>query len=169
MERVIFKGGAVMSVRLFPRTAMLVLSVALWACGGQQDEPAAGSSETVAEETATSEAPSVTIAGRTLTTTVTTEEATAEPLAAGTWDLALAEDGTFEVTDANAEGHVQGSYRIEGDRIVFTDASGPGMCEDDPEGEYRWTMAGDEVSMTAVDDTCPGRLTVLTAHPLTMR
>lgn len=147
---------------------MLVLSVALWACGGQQDEPATGSSETVTEETAT-EAPAATIAGRTLTTTVTAEEATAEPLAVGTWDLALAEDGSFEVTDASAEQHVQGTYRIEGDRIVFTDASGPGMCEEDPQGEYRWTMAGDEVSMTVVDDTCPGRLTVLTAHSLTVR
>ena len=147
---------------------MLVLSVALWACGGQQDEPATGSSETVTEETAT-EAPAATIAGRTLTTTVTAEEGTAEPLAVGTWDLALAEDGSFEVTDASAEQHVQGTYRIEGDRIVFTDASGPGMCEEDPQGEYRWTMAGDEVSMTVVDDTCPGRLTVLTAHSLTVR
>ena len=147
---------------------MLVLSVALWACGGQQDEPATGSSETVTEETAT-EAPAATIAGRTLTTTVTAEEATAEPLAVGTWDLALSEDGSFEVTDASAEQHVQGTYRIEGDRIVFTDASGPGMCEEDPQGEYRWTMAGDEVSMTVVDDTCPGRLTVLTAHSLTVR
>ena len=79
---------------------MLVLSVALWACGGQQDEPATGSSETVTEETAT-EAPAATIAGRTLTTTVTAEEGTAEPLAVGTWDLALAEDGSFEVTDAS--------------------------------------------------------------------
>lgn len=158
-----------MTTRWRSRLTGVALSLSAWACGGQQDEPAAGSSETVAEETEASEAPSATIAGRTLTTTVTAEEAAAEPLAAGTWDLALSEDGTFEVTDANAEGHVQGSYRIEGDRIIFTDASGPGMCEDDPEGEYRWSMAGDEVSMTAVDDTCPGRLTVLTAHPLTSR
>ena len=158
-----------MSIRWCLKATAIALSLALWACGGQQDEPASGSSETVAEETATSEAPSATIAGRTLTTTVTAEEAAAEPMAAGTWDLALAEDGGFEVTDANAEEHVRGTYRIEGDRIVFTDDSGPGMCEEDPEGEYRWTMAGDEISMTPLDDTCPGRLTVLTAHSLTVR
>jgi hypothetical protein len=158
-----------MSVRLSSKAAVIVLSVSVWACGGQQDEPDAGSSEITAEDPATSEAPGVTIAGRTLTTTVTAEEATAEPLAVGTWDLALAEDGAFEVTDASAEQHVQGTYRIEGDRIVFTDAGGPGMCDEDPEGEYRWAVAGAEVSMTPVDDTCPGRLTVLTAHPLTLR
>jgi hypothetical protein len=157
-----------MSIRWCLKATAIALSLMVWACGGQQDEPASGS-ETVAEETATSEAPSATIAGRTLTTTVTAEEAAAEPMAAGTWDLALAEDGGFEVTDANAEEHVRGTYRIEGDRIVFTDDSGPGMCEEDPEGEYRWTMAGDEISMTPLDDTCPGRLTVLTAHSLTVR
>lgn len=157
-----------MSVRLLSTTALAALFVSAWACGGQQDEPAAGSSETVTEEPAAEE-PEATIAGETLTTTVTAEEASAEPLAVGTWDLTLAEDGRFEVADASGETHVQGTYRIEGDRIVFTDASGPGMCEGDPEGEYRWTMAGDEVSITIVDDTCPGRLTVLTAHPLTVR
>lgn len=158
-----------MSVRLLSTATVVALFAYVWACGGRQDEPAAESSGTVAEEPATSEAPAATIAGRTLTTTVTAEEATVEPLAAGTWDLTLAEDGSFEVTDASDETHVQGTYRIEGDRIVFTDASGPGMCEEDPEGEYRWSMARDEVSMTAIDDTCPGRLTVLTAHPLTSR
>jgi hypothetical protein len=158
-----------MSVRLLSRATLVALFAYAWACGGQQDEPAAGTSETVAEEPATSEAPGATIAGRTLTTTVTAEDATAEPLAVGTWDLSLREDGSFEVTDASAETHVQGTYRIEGDRIVFTDVGGPGMCEEDPEGEYRWSMEGDEVSMTAIDDTCPGRLTVLMAHPLTSR
>ncbi|HKY59649.1 MAG TPA: hypothetical protein VJP59_01440 [Gemmatimonadota bacterium] len=157
-----------MSIRRYSKAAVLALSLAAWACGGQQDEPAAGTADTVAEETVPSEAPSATIVGRTLTTTVTAEEATADPGAAGTWELTLAEDGTFEVRDESAEPQVQGTYRIEGDRIVFTDASGPAMC-DDPQGEYRWTMAGDQVSMTVVDDTCPGRLTVLTAHPLTLR
>jgi hypothetical protein len=157
-----------MSIQWFTKATVIALSLAVWACGGQQEEPATGGSETVAEETATTEGPSATIAGRTLTTTVTAEEATAEPLAAGTWDLRLAEDGSFEVMDANAEQHVQGTYRVEGDRIMFMDAGGPGMCED-PDGEYRWTMDGDEVAMTVVDDTCPGRLTVLTAHPLTVR
>jgi hypothetical protein len=156
-----------MSIRWCLKAMVLALSLAGWACGGRQDEPAPASSETMAEGT-TREAPP-TIAGRTLTTTVTAEEATAEPRAAGTWDLALAEDASFEVTDANAEQHVQGSYRIEGDRILFTDTGGPGMCEEDPEGEYRWTMAENEVSLSVVDDTCPGRLTVLTAHPLTVR
>lgn len=158
-----------MSVRLFSTATLVALLAFAWACGGQQDEPVAGSSETVAEEPSTSETPPATIAGRTLTTTVSAEEATAEPGAAGTWNLTLAEDGSFEVTDATDQTHVQGTYRIEGDRVVFTDASGAGMCEEDLEGEYRWSMAGDEVSMTAIDDTCPGRLTVLTAHPLTSR
>lgn len=158
-----------MSLRLLSTAILVGLLAYVGACGEQQDEPVAGSSETVTEEPATSEAPPVTIAGRTLTTTVTAEEATAEPGAAGTWNLTLAEDGSFEVTDATDQTHVQGAFRIEGDRIVFTDASGPGMCEEDLEGEYRWSMAGDEVSMTAIDDTCPGRLTVLTAHPLTSR
>ena len=158
-----------MLTRWRSKTAIVALSLSAWACGGQQDEPAAGSSETEAEGTEASEAPSATIAGSTLTTTVTAEEATLEPMAAGTWNLALSEDGTFEVTDANAEEHVQGTYMVEGDRIVFTDASGPGMCDEDPEGEYRWTMVADQVSMTVVDDTCPGRLTVLTTHPLTSR
>lgn len=154
-------------------TLFVFLSLLLGACQEGTETTAEGGSEATPEaatEDAALEAlpEEATIVGSTLTTTLTAEEAAETPEAAGTWDLHLGEDGRFTVRQGQ-EIAVEGRYTIEGDRITFADESGPAMCADDPEGIYQWTVSGDDVTMTAVDDTCPGRLAVLMTHPQTKK
>ncbi len=150
-----------MERRVLP-VLLVLLSLTAWtACGGGEG----GSEEMSAEDTtAMTEAPP-TIAGSTLTTTVTPEEAMPDSGAHGNWEIMLADDGTFAVRhDGTAD--VEGTYMIDGDRVTFTDTSGEFMC-DPVTGVYRWSISGDQVTMSVVDDACDGRITVLTAHSLT--
>lgn len=148
--------------RRVPLTALLLLSsTTFWAC---EREPAPATEEQEAAAEATGGAAS--IAGSILTTIISPQEAGSDTMAVGTWDLELREDGTFQVSQ-NANVAVQGRYTIEGDRITFNDEGGPAMCAEQPTGTYQWSVSGDQVTMMSVGDTCSGRLTVLTSHPLT--
>lgn len=150
--------------------AQLLLPVLLWTCGGAETESESAIEEAVpgAEpEAASGPAAEATIAGSTLTTTISVEEAGEDPETVGTWELVLADDGSYTVRQ-NETVAVEGTYGIEADRITLTDTGGPHMCEEYPEGTYRWSIAGDEVVMTVVDDECAPRVLVLTTHPQRM-
>lgn len=58
-----------------------------------------------------------------------------------------------------------GTYTATADRLTLTDKSGPMACPADQTGTYRWTYAGDALTLTKIDDACEGRAGDLTAHP----
>ncbi|MGH7541385.1 MAG: hypothetical protein ACRELC_10340 [Gemmatimonadota bacterium] len=130
--------------------APFLTALLAWSCGG----PGSGGAESAGLE------------GSAFTITVSAEQATADPGAAGTWEIRFAEDGTYTVR-GDGEVAAAGRYAVTGDRVTFTDESGPLMCVDDPEATYTFSLSGDEATFTSVDDTCPGRTTVLGAGPLT--
>ena len=108
------------------------------------------------------------------TTTLTEADIPAEfppefiPVLVGDWEIEFSESGSYIVSK---DGYpvVVGRYNSNPARIVMTDLQGPLSCTDEPgiaTATYRWTFAGDELILTAVNDRCAGRNLALTAHPL---
>lgn len=61
---------------------------------------------------------------------------------------------------------VEAAYAVTGDRLTFTDKSGPMACaKNQATGTYRWKFADDTLTLTKIDDACDGRAGDLTAHP----
>jgi hypothetical protein len=89
-------------------------------------------------------------------------------LLVGDWETEFTESGSYIVSK---DGYpvVVGRYNSNPGRIVMTDLQGALSCTDAPgiaTATYRWTLAGNELILTAVNDRCAGRNLVLTAHPL---
>lgn len=143
-----------MGRRFFLPLLLALFFGGLWSCGQR---------EAAVEEAAE---PESTIAGSTLTTTVSREAAGADTMSTGSFEIALADDSTFQVRQDGSV-VVEGRYTIDGDRITFTDEIGDQLCEP-PSGTYRWSLEGDQVTMSPVEDACSPRMTVL-ARPLTRR
>jgi len=108
------------------------------------------------------------------TTTLVAEDIPAEfppefiPVLVGDWEVEFSESGSYIVSKDGYPG-VVGRYNSNPARIVMTDLQGPLSCTDEPgiaTATYRWTLAGDELILTTVNDRCAGRNFVLTAHPL---
>jgi len=108
------------------------------------------------------------------TTTVTAADIPAEfppeyiPILVGDWEIEFTEAGSFIVAKDGFPVAV-GRYNSTSARIVMTDLEGALACTDAPgiaTAIYRWTLAGDELVLTTVNDRCAGRNLVLTAHPL---
>jgi len=90
------------------------------------------------------------------------------PLLVGVWETEFTESGSYIVSKDGYPG-VVGRYNSNPARIIMTDLQGAFACTDEPgiaTATYRWTLAGDELILTAVKDRCAGRNLVLTAHPL---
>ena len=90
------------------------------------------------------------------------------PVLVGDWEIEFSESGSYIVSK---DGYpvVVGRYNSNPARIVMTDLQGPLSCTDEPgiaTATYRWTLAGDELLLTTVNDRCAGRNLALTAHPL---
>lgn len=158
---------------------LLVLLVSLpWACEGEPEEVDTGprtadtamrAVDTAPPETAAagSEAPAGSFPPGSFATTVSVQEADGDTLVAGSWELVLAEDGSYRVL-RQGELVVFGSYTLRGERITFVDEGGPGAC-DEPVATYRWSMPEDELGLSVIEDDCQGRTLVFTAHPLRRR
>ena len=89
-------------------------------------------------------------------------------LLVGVWETEFTESGSYIVSKDGYPALV-GRYNSNPGRIVMTDLQGPLSCTDAPgiaTATYRWTLAGDELVLTTVNDRCVGRNLVLTAHPL---
>ena len=108
------------------------------------------------------------------TTTLTEADIPAEfppefiPLLVGVWETEFTDSGSYIVSKDGYPALV-GRYNSNPGRIVMTDLQGPLSCTDEPgiaTATYRWTLAGDELILTTVNDRCAGRNLVLTAHPL---
>ncbi len=85
----------------------------------------------------------------------------------GAWTLALHEGGHSVVTH-NGREVVQAPYAVSGNQFTLTaEDTGPYACKS--AASYTWQMTGNQLALTRVQDTCDGRVVVLTTRPLTRR
>jgi hypothetical protein len=84
----------------------------------------------------------------------------------GTWKLAFLAGGSEHIS-LNGRLVVVGKVSHAGaGRLRFHDVSGPYACGASVgDGIYRYALAGQRLTLTAVSDRCAGRKTVLTAKP----
>ena len=65
---------------------------------------------------------------------------------------------------------VEGTYTIDGAKLVLTDVSGPYACPAASKtGTYTWRFDGKALVLTKVDDACDDRSGDLNGHPWTKR
>jgi len=86
----------------------------------------------------------------------------------GTWELALGNDNRYQVSkDGNLM--LEGHYASTKDQIALTDEGGPAACLEPGQetGTYKWSVNGQTLTLTPMDDKCGGRSLVLTTHSLT--
>ncbi len=86
----------------------------------------------------------------------------------GRWRLGIAADGTYEAERMDVGSVVvSGTWSTDGDQITFTDEDGILSCSnaaaapiidsDLTSGTYTWIRSGKTLTLTRVDDACPGR------------
>ena len=91
----------------------------------------------------------------------------------GRWRLGIEADGTYQAERLDVGATVvTGSWTVDGDQITFTDEDGLLSCSngaaapiiDDniDTGTYSWVRSGKTLTLTRVDDACPGRVILLT-------
>lgn len=81
----------------------------------------------------------------------------------GTWRITLGAPttGYFRITRNNSIA-VEGTIKIRGNRITFSDFFGPFRCKGTQyRGTYRWTLNGKALTLRVVSDACTGRRAVL--------
>ena len=87
----------------------------------------------------------------------------------GYWEIEFTDSGSFIVNKDGSPVAV-GRYNSNPGRVIMSDQDGLLACTDAPgigTGIYRWTLSGNDLLLTTVNDRCVGRNLVLTAHPLT--
>jgi hypothetical protein len=89
-------------------------------------------------------------------------------ISSGYYRVTLKEDGSYTIDWAPAEPQdgligVNGTYTVDGDQIVFTDVQGFAVCtpEEGVTGTYQWSLSGEGLTLTPVEDTCEVRVFVL--------
>jgi hypothetical protein len=95
----------------------------------------------------------------------------------GRWRLGINADGTYEAERSDVGVVVTGAWEAEGDQITFTDEDGLLSCanaaaapiinDDLDSGTYTWERDGKTLTLTRVDDACPGRVILLTTFAFT--
>jgi hypothetical protein len=95
----------------------------------------------------------------------------------GRWRLGINADGTYEAERSDVGVVVSGVWEAEGDQITFTDEDGLLSCanaaaapiinDDLDSGTYTWERSGKTLTLTRVDDACPGRVILLTTFAFT--
>ena len=86
----------------------------------------------------------------------------------GYWEVEFTESGSF-ITAKDGAPVVIGRYNSNPSRLIMRDLEGPLACTDAPgiaTGIYRWSLSGDELLLTTVEDRCFGRSFALTVHPV---
>ena len=81
----------------------------------------------------------------------------------GDWELTLAEGNGYRLTK-DGQFDEEGDYTLTQDQIVFaTTKSKEPPCPGT--GTYQWAFDGKALTLTTVEDDCPGRPTIFTMHP----
>jgi hypothetical protein len=102
--------------------------------------------------------------------------ASSRPAAAADFPVGAYTIGEFTITFADAgqyrvskgeEVVVEGEYKVNGDQLLLTDKGGSMACSaaGQQTGTYRWKYEGDALTLTKVEDACPGRSAAITAAP----
>lgn len=94
------------------------------------------------------------------------------PALIGQWILTLNDDGSYEVARQDVGVVASGAYEISGRTLTFADWSGivcggGGVDADDEESgaSYAWESAGDNLTLTPIQETCGERRILLTTRP----
>lgn len=85
----------------------------------------------------------------------------------GRWTLSLNDDGTFTLARADAGIVAVGNYSAAPASLQFTRWDGIVGCqiaEGDPAARYAWTVDGQRIAFTSVNDTCSDRVVLLTSR-----
>ncbi len=96
----------------------------------------------------------------------------------GRWRVGISADGTYQAERMDVGSVVvSGSWTADGDQITFTDEDGILACSnaaaapiidgDLSSGTYRWNRSGKTLTLTRVDDACPGRVILLSTFSFT--
>lgn len=95
----------------------------------------------------------------------------------GRWRLGIDADGAYQAERADVGVVVSGNWTVDGDQITFTDddgllscanaAAAPIINDDLDSGTYTWARSGKTLTLTRVDDACPGRVILLTTFAFT--
>jgi hypothetical protein len=105
----------------------------------------------------------------TYTTTITAQEVPPSfpPEIAGTWEIEYIEGGVV-IAWKDGDFVVRASFTSNPVRLVIHDTEGPLACVDPgtKTGVYDWSFQDNELTLSDIHDSCPGRAFVLTLHPL---
>jgi hypothetical protein len=86
----------------------------------------------------------------------------------GQWVIEFHADGTMLVRAPASYTGVVSAPLFEATGESFrTSLFETDLCSGNPVGSYRWRRSGSSVRFTVVDDSCAGRVTVLTSQPWT--
>lgn len=85
----------------------------------------------------------------------------------GTWTIAFDDNGGYAVGKDNTV-TAAGLYQVSGTQLTMTDTQGPLACTDYPTGVYNIDSDGTNFGFSTVDDSCQGRVFLMTVHRFTL-
>ena len=111
-----------------------------------------------------SPSPTVSLNGTYATTLVSSDVAVTSNRMAGDWTIGFGSNGILAVTaPPSFTGTYSGySFDVAGSQFR-TDLFGEDVCSTLLPGTYGWSLSGDRLTFRSVDDSCPGRVALLTA------
>lgn len=108
--------------------------------------------------------PAVSLSGTYATRLVSTDIAATSNRMPGEWTIQFGSSGILTVTTPPGfTGTRSGySFQVTGEQFR-TDLFGADVCSTLLPGTYRWSLGSDRLTFTVVDDSCPGRVALLTS------
>jgi len=86
----------------------------------------------------------------------------------GEWQMTLTEGNRYSHDEVTESGQTvvaeEGYYTLTRDQMVFTAEGGNYACIG-PQGIYQWALDGKTLTLTTIEDPCPERNTLNSAHP----
>jgi hypothetical protein len=85
----------------------------------------------------------------------------------GTWTIAFDDNGGYAVGKDNTV-TAYGTWQLNGNELTLTDLGGSLSCSgDQATGTYAISYDGSTYAFTSIDDTCQGRVFLMTVHRFT--
>ncbi len=82
----------------------------------------------------------------------------------GTWTIAFDDNGGYAVGKDNTV-TAYGTWQLNGNELTLTDLGGSLSCSgDQATGTYAISYDGSTYAFTSIDDTCQGRMFLMTVH-----
>jgi len=108
--------------------------------------------------------PTISLRGTFATTLVSTDVAVTSNRMSGDWTIQVGSSGILTVTPPSGFTGTHSGYRFDviGTQLR-TDLFAEDVCSTLLPGTYQWSLSGGRLSFTVVDDSCPGRVALLTS------